>query len=125
MARELIWRAVGRIFQKYATPADFGAVVEWFDGGGYLRLPDAASAAETLASLGEIPGLLEHTSIVNADAKSSAEERVAAAEFLLEGLVGLKKLSRSEERGYVGAEERRQPEIGFEDELDSQKTRLN
>ncbi|HXV64911.1 MAG TPA: magnesium chelatase [Vicinamibacteria bacterium] len=124
IARELIRRAVGRIFQKYASGADFTPVVEWFDRGGYLRLPDSGSASDALGALRKIPGLLERTSIVNADETTSAGERLAAAEFLLEGLVGLKRVSRSEERGYHGSEERR-TEIGYEDAIDSQKTHLN
>jgi len=124
VARELIRRAVGQTFQKYAAAANFNSVVEWFDGGGYFRLPDSASSDEALRTLSEIPGLLKHTSLVNVDESSTPAERVAAAEFLLEGLAGVKKISRSEERGYVKSEERH-PEIGYEEPIDTTKTRLN
>lgn len=124
VARELIRRAVGETFQKYASAADFTGVVEWFDGGGYFRLPDAASSDEALRTLSEIPGLVEHTSIINVDGKATAAERVAAAEFLLEGLAGVKKISRSEERGFYRSEERR-PEIGYEEPIDTTKSHLN
>ena len=49
---------------------------------------------------------------------------VLAAEFLLEGLAGIKKISRSEERGFYRSEERR-PEIGYEEPIDTTKTHLN
>jgi magnesium chelatase subunit I len=124
VARDLIRRAVGQTFQKYASAADFTSVVEWFDQGGFFRLPDDASSDEALRTLSRIPGLLAHTSLVNVDESSSAPERVAAAEFLLEGLAGVKKISRSEERGYVRNEERH-PEIGYEEPIDTTKTRLN
>lgn len=74
--------------------------------------------------MSKIPGLLEHTSIVNIDGKATPAERVAAAEFLLEGLAGVKKISRSEERGFYRSEERR-PEIGYEEPIDTTKTHLN
>ena len=124
VARDLVRRAVGQTFQKYAAASDFRSVIEWFDGGGYLRLPDDASSEETVATLAEIPGLLERTSIVNVDANAAPELRLAAAEFLLEGLAGVKKISRNEERGYFRNEER-QPEIGYEEPIDSPKTHLN
>ena len=124
VARELIRRAVGETFQKYSSGADFTGVIEWFDRGGYFRLPDAASSDEALRTLSEIPGLLEHTSIINVDGKATPAERVAAAEFLLEGLAGVKKISRSEERGFYRSEERR-PEIGYEEPIDTTKTHLN
>jgi len=63
-------------------------------------------------------------SYVNVSDEDHPEVRVAAVEFILEGLAGIKKISRSEERGYVRSEER-QPEIGYEEPIDSPKTHLN
>jgi hypothetical protein len=54
---------------------------------------------------------------------SPAGAIVAAAEFVLEGLAGLRKIGRSEERGYHRGEARR-AEVGFE-QVDSAKSRLN
>jgi magnesium chelatase subunit I len=124
VARDLIRRAVGQTFQKYAAGADFNSIVEWFDGGGYFRLPDNASSEQALQALTKIPGLLARTSIVNVSDEAPAAERVAAAEFVLEGLTGVKKISRSEERGYVRSDQR-QPEVGYEEPIDTHKTHLN
>ena len=124
VARDLIKRAVGQTFQKHAAREDFSSVVKWFDQGGYLRLPETASSEETLEALEKIPGLLARTQMVNLDPKAPAPARVAAAEFLLEGLAGLKRISRSAERGYIRSEERR-PEIGYEEALDGPKSHLN
>ena len=124
VARDLIKRAVGEAFQKYASREDFTSIVEWFDGGGYCRVPETASSREVLQALAEIPGLLARTSVVQVTERSSTPERVAAAEFLLEGLAGRKKISRNDERGYHRNEDR-QPEIGYEEPLDHTKSHLN
>jgi len=124
VARDLIKRAIGEAFQKYASSEDFESVIEWFDGGGYCRVPETASSEEILQALSEIPGLLARTSVVQVTERSSTPERVSAAEFLLEGLAGVKKISRNDERGYHRNEER-QPEVGFEEPLDHTKSHLN
>jgi magnesium chelatase subunit I len=124
VARDLIRQSVGQVFQKYAGGADLRSVVEWFDGGGYLRLPEASSEEDALKTLSKIPGLFARTSVVNVDEKSTPTERVAACEFLLEGLAGVKKISRSEERGYSRSDEYR-AEVGFEEPIDTSKSHLN
>ena len=48
---------------------------------------------------------------------------VAAAEFVLEGLAGMKKINRSEER-HFSRTERQHPEIGMES-IDTAKRHLN
>jgi magnesium chelatase subunit I len=124
VARDLIRKAVGQVFQKYANPSDFAGVVEWFDTGNYLKLPESASPKEVLDSLSKIPGLLKGTALLNVGGSSPAADRVAASEFLLEGLASIRKIARSEERGYHRSEERSRPEVGYEDPMDS-KTHLN
>ena len=124
VARDLIRLSVGQIFQKYAGGADLRSTVEWFDDGGYLRLPETSSEREALQTFSKIPGLLAQTAVVNVDDKSTPAERIAACEFLLEGLAGVKKISRNEERGYSRSDERR-AEVGFEEAVDSSKSHLN
>ena len=118
IGKDLIRRAVGQVFQKYAAASDFGRVVKWFDEGGYVKVPEGASSAETVRSLESIPDLLDRTQLVNVGKDQSAAERVAAAEFFLEGLAGMKRISRSEERGFQRSEDRR-AEIGYEEPFDT------
>jgi magnesium chelatase subunit I len=121
---KLVRNAVKRIFQKYyGGDTDFGPVVDWFEMGGYIKLPDTTPSAEALEKLKKIPGLLEQTHHFGITADSPAASAVAACEFVLEGLAGLKRIRRSDERGYQRSEQPR-PEIGFE-KLDAVKRRLN
>jgi magnesium chelatase subunit I len=115
---------VGQIFQKYASASDFAPVLKWFEEGAWLRLPETASSKDAVESLSRIPGLLSRASLLNVDERSSPAERVAACEFLLEGLAATKRISRNQERGYGRSEERSRPEIGYE-EVDSGKGHLN
>ncbi len=124
VGRDLIRKAVGQIFQKYATASDFAPVLKWFEEGAWLRLPETAASKDALESLSRIPGLLSRASLLNVDESRSPAERVAACEFLLEGLAATKRISRNEERGYGRSEERGRPEIGYE-EVDSGKGHLN
>jgi magnesium chelatase subunit I len=124
VGRELMRKAVGQIFQKYASASEFASVLKWFDEGGWLRLPESASSKDALESLSRIPGLLPRAILLNVDETRSPAERVAACEFLLEGLAATKRISRNEERGYGRSEERTRPEIGYE-EVDSGKGHLN
>jgi len=102
---------------------DFSAILDWFEMGGYIKLPDTTPSVEAMANLEKIPGLMEQTHVVGISANSPAASVVAAAEFVLEGLSGLKKVRRSEERGYH-RKEKPHPEVGFE-KLDTVKRRLN
>jgi magnesium chelatase subunit I len=110
---QLIRGAVKHMFQKYLGSTDLQAVVEWFEVGGYIKLPDTTPADEALASLGKIPSLVERVSELGVGSDAPAPVVVAAAEFLLEGLASLKRISRSEEKGFQRGEGPR-PEIGME-----------
>jgi magnesium chelatase subunit I len=100
IARELIRAAVGKVYTKYLSSADVQPVVQWFEMGGELKVPEGASAIEQLAALRRIQGLLEHVDRLGATHKSDAALVAAAGEFILEGLWAHKRISRSEERGF-------------------------
>ena len=74
-------------------------VIQWFEMGGELKLPETASAAEELSALRGIQGLLDHVKALDAN-PSDAPLAAAAGEFILEGLWAQKRISRNEERGY-------------------------
>ena len=109
IARELIRAAVGKTFSKYFADANFQPVVQWFEGGGELKVPADSSSAELLARLKKIPGLCDQLGAIGVGHKDDAAAQTSAAEFVLEGLWAHKRINRSEERGFF-AEARRTPE---------------
>ncbi len=120
VARELIRAAVGEIFQHYSEGEDYQRITDWFELGGSLRVPAEASAKECLDQFRGIQGLLERADAIFGSGNQSAEQRVAAAEFILEGLYAQKKINRNEERVFQAAE-KKQRETYFEDYPDSRK----
>ncbi len=113
VARDLIRGAVGEIFQRYSEGEEYERIVDWFDLGGSLRVADNAPTIECLAQFRGIQGLLEKADKLLGSGKHSSEHRVAAAEFILEGLYAQKKISRSEERVF-SALEKKQRDTYFE-----------
>ncbi len=108
IARELIRAAVGKVFTKHMGETNFQPVVQWFETGGELKMPDDASTREELAALRKVQGLLEHAGKLGANG-SDAALTAAAGEFILEGLWAHKRVSRNEERGFY-AERPKPPE---------------
>jgi magnesium chelatase subunit I len=103
IAKDLIKRASGEIFEGYFVGIDFADAVRWFDAGNNLRLADTASALECMHLLEVVPELIE-TTLVPFDFKRTDEaQTVAACEFVLEGLYAQNKISRNEEGGYTAA----------------------
>jgi magnesium chelatase subunit I len=100
IARELVRSAVGRVFQKRLPGANFQGIVQWFEGGGELKIPEGAPATEALKQMNKIPGLADHARTLGADGEATPGAAAAAAEFVLEGLWSHKRISRSEERGF-------------------------
>ncbi|PYU12699.1 MAG: magnesium chelatase [Acidobacteria bacterium] len=100
IARELIRAAAGKVFSKYVGEANLQPVVQWFEMGGELKMPESASAAETFAQLKRIQGLIEHIERLGVTGKADAAASVSAAEFILEGLWAHKRINRNEERGF-------------------------
>ena len=76
-----------------------------------------------MASLQKIAGLVEKTRLLGVTKKVPPAVVVAAAEFILDGMAGMKRISRSEERRFSRVE-RAHPEIGMEP-IDTAKRHLN
>jgi magnesium chelatase subunit I len=103
IAKDLIKRAAGEIFEGYFVGIDFASVTRWFDQGNNLRLADTASAIECMNLLEAIPELID-TALIPFDFRRSDDaQTVAACEFVLEGLYAQNKISRNEEGGYTAA----------------------
>ncbi len=100
IARELIRGAVGKVFSKHMEGANHQPVVQWFELGGELKVPEDAPASDALAQLKRIQGLMENIERLGVDGRSGPAGMAAAAEFILEGLWAHKRISRNEERGF-------------------------
>lgn len=103
IAKDLIKRAAGQVFEGYFVGIDFTRAIQWFDQGNNLRLADTASAEECLDLLDDVPELIETVLIPFDFKRSDAAQTVAACEFALEGLYAQNKISRNEEGGYTAA----------------------
>lgn len=110
VAREIIRNAVGNVFTGYFAAADLGPITDWFDLGGMLQVDDTLDAGELLARTAQVQGLRDLTAHAGIGTSPDAPLLAAAVDFILEGLYAQKKISRSDEFQYQGAETpRRQP----------------
>jgi len=101
IAKDLIKRASGEIFEGYFVGIDFAPTVRWFDEGNNLRMADTAGAEECMLLVEAVPDLIENSLIPFDFTRSDAHQTVAACEFVLEGLYAQNKISRNEEGGYT------------------------
>jgi len=113
IARDLIRRAAGRVMEERMGGADLGKIVGWFDQGGALKVSGDERTDLCLQGFGVVPGLLELVAEFGLASSDDAPRQVAACELVLEGLAAQKRISRSEELGYIRAKpERREPGYG-------------
>ncbi len=106
IARELIRTAVGRVFSKHFTDINFQPVIQWFELGGELKLPELATTNERFQQLSKIQGLMEHIGRLGVSDRKDAGAAAAAAEMILEGLWAHRRIGRSEERGFYAEKPR-------------------
>jgi magnesium chelatase subunit I len=104
VARDVIRAAVANVFSGYFPNADIRQVTEWFDLGGNLQVDDTLAASELLKRAEDVQGLRELASHTGLPGLASAPMLAAAVDFVLEGLYAQKKISRSDEFHYQGAE---------------------
>ena len=101
IAQELIRMAVGKIFDRLFAGVDTQQIEQWFNLGGSVKLDDNHPADAALADLKQIHGLISKLAPLGVNKSDPSPKVVSAAEFLLEGLVAHRKLSRSEERVFA------------------------
>lgn len=95
IAKDLIRKAAGAVYARHFASLGTKDLEQWFEAGNVFRFPQSGDAAKALKTAAQVPGLAELAQQV---AQSSDDAvRVSAAEFVLEGLYGRKKLSRAEE----------------------------
>jgi magnesium chelatase subunit I len=109
VARELIRAAVGRVYTQYFEGANVANIIQWFDLGGSLKLDESLDSAAVVQQLAGIQGLMEKTKALGLSANEPDAVRASAAEFILEGLYAHRRISRSEERGFMAEEKKRDP----------------
>src|SRR6185436_1764549 len=101
IARDLIKRAAGEIFEGYFVGIDFARTVQWFDEGNKLLLADTASGEECINLIEAVPELLETAMIPFDFRRNDIGQLVSTCELVLEGLYAENKISRNEEGGYA------------------------
>src|SRR6188472_746750 len=119
VARDLIRAAVATVADGYLSHLETRGVIEWFDLGGSLQLSDTMSAADVLGHARQVQGLVELARTAGLPSNASDPMLASGVDFVLEGLYAMKKISRSEDRGYHGGEPAvRRParEASFDDE---------
>ena len=123
LAKELIKRAAGIIFEGFFLGIDFEPTVRWFDEGSKLLLSETASAEECVMLLESVPELIESTLLPLAFERKNKAKLVSACEFVLEGLYAQNKISRNEDGGFEATTKARRDRRGliYEDltDLDS------
>ena len=103
VAKDLIKRAAGATFEARVGGANVDDIVHWFDEGGALKIAADERAETLLKGFSVVPGLLDLVDRVGLAGKKDPAHMVAACELVLEGLVAERRISRSEELGYVRA----------------------
>ena len=123
IARDLIKRAAGEIFEGYFVGIDFARTVQWFDEGNKLLLADTAAAHECINLIEAVPDLLDTALIPFEFDRSDSGKLVAACELALEGLYAQNKISRNEEGGYTAVTKARKDRRGmiYDDLTESSK----
>lgn len=100
VAKDLIKRACGEVFEGFFLGIDFSPAVDWFDAGNKILLSDTASAEECVFLLESVPQLIDSTLVPLDFKRTDKAKLVAACEFVLEGLYAQNKISRNEEGGF-------------------------
>ncbi|MBM3753837.1 MAG: magnesium chelatase [Acidobacteria bacterium] len=110
VARDLIRMAVGRVYSSYFEGINVAMTVKYFERGGAVRFDASTGAAAMIEQLIMVDGLMEKTRALGLGASESDAMCASAGEFVLEGLYAHRRISRSEELGFHGPEQRRRPE---------------
>src|SRR5688572_29320763 len=100
LAKDLIKRACGVIYEGFFLGIDFAPTVAWFDEGNKLLLSDTASAEECVGLLESVPELIDSTLVPLEFGRGEKAKLVSACEFVLEGLYAQNKIARNESGGF-------------------------
>jgi magnesium chelatase subunit I len=118
VARELVRQAVATVFDATASDLNTRGIIGWFNDGGEIDLSDTTPAGVLLETVTDIPGVADAIAGLGAGADAPDAVRAAAADFLLEGLCALRRISRSDEGRLLGSSSTPKPKaqpVRFED----------
>ena len=93
--------AVGKTFEEYFEHVDCSEIIRWFNDGGAIKVSETDSADLCLKSFRHVRGLIAAAAQSGLVEKSDPQVLVSVCELIFEGLYAHKKISRSEERGYM------------------------
>ena len=122
VAKDLVRMAVGRVFTKSFEDLNLNHVVKWFELGGTLKLDEMTASSEMVKQLVLISGLMEKLRPLRVGENASDGMRASCAEFVLEGLYAHRRISRSEEQGFM-VEQKKKRERMEPEEDDERRSR--
>ncbi|MES2124997.1 MAG: magnesium chelatase [Gemmatimonadota bacterium] len=103
VARELIRRAAGAVFEEHAGDAEVEEIVAWFDNGGALKVGAEERSRNCWLGYQQVPGLFNLVHIWELAPQDDTELTVVACEIVLEALAARQRISRSDESGWQRA----------------------
>ncbi len=103
VARELVRRAAGAVFEERAGDAEVEGIVAWFDQGGALKVGAEEKTESCWRGFGLIPGLFDLVHVWELAAVADHDGTVAACELVLEALAARQRITRSDEYGWQRA----------------------
>jgi magnesium chelatase subunit I len=113
VAKELIRRAAGATLEERMGQVDLESIVSWFDKGGALKIAGEEKTATCLKGFSLVPGLIDAVVAGELARRDQPARIVSGCELVLEGLAAQRRISRSEDLGYVRARpERKEPGHG-------------
>ena len=99
LVRELVKRAVQKVFHAYLEPAALGGIIEAFNQGAVMEVASDMPSGEYLPLADKIEGMDPLLKKIEAD--ECPATRAAGVEFILEGLHLDRKLNKSVRSGKV------------------------
>jgi magnesium chelatase subunit I len=112
VARDLIRRAAGEIFDRTLDHVDPKRIVNWFNSGGTIKTSDTEAVADLWREFRRVPGLLDaamESAVVDPNDEPTL---VSLCELLLEGLYAKRLISRSEQFEYTRTKPERERQRG-------------
>jgi magnesium chelatase subunit I len=96
VAREIVRAAVANVFDGRASGVNTRPVVTWFENGGTIDLSDTTAAEQLLVATDSIDRFDDVLDAFAGSESASMPMRAAVADFVLEGLCALRKISRTD-----------------------------